>query len=95
MNKTELIKSISKSTEVEEDTVRKVFNSMVTIIQDTLFFGLNVEIKNFISFKLKRRKERIMKNPKTGINVNVPTHYKVAIALPFVFRQRMKTKEVH
>jgi nucleoid DNA-binding protein len=95
MNKTELISEISKSTEIDEDIVRKVFNSMVRIIQETLFFGLNVEIKNFISFKLKRREGRVVKNPKTGKEVNMPTHYRVAVALPFVFRQKMKTKKIH
>lgn len=95
MNKAELLKQISKDTGVELGVTRKVFNSMVTIIQDSLFFGLDIKIKNFINLTLEKRKEKVMRNPKTGEEIVVPKHYYVRTTLPFVFKKRIKTKKVY
>lgn len=95
MDKTELIKKVAEDTCVKEDVVRKVFNSMVSIIQESLLFGINVKIKGFIVFSLDRLKGRIAKNPQNGEPVTVPPRYVVRTRLPRVFTDKIKAKKVY
>lgn len=63
-----------KQTEIIVDTV---FDS----IKEALAKGEKIEIRGFGNFRLKTRKPRIARNPKTGAKVEVPSkrvlHFKV------------------
>jgi integration host factor subunit beta len=86
MTKSVLIEKVServdgltrKQTEIIVDTV---FDS----IKDALSKGEKIEIRGFGNFRLKQRKPRIARNPKTGEKVSVPAkkvlHFKVGKAL--------------
>lgn len=67
-----------KQTEFVVDTV---FDS----IKEALIKGEKIEIRGFGNFKLKQRKPRMARNPKTGEKVEVPAkrvlHFKVGKAL--------------
>ena len=65
MNKTELIKAVSNHTEIDQDTVRKVFNGIIFTIKDRLWYGVDVKIKDFLNFTLTIRNEVNRRNPKT------------------------------
>jgi len=93
MNKTELIKSISKSTEVDEDTTRKVINGMVDTIKEALWIGNNVAIKDFIHFKLEVKREMTISN--FGNPIVIPKHFVVKITIPGNFKNKIKSKIVH
>lgn len=95
MNKTELIKSVSKSTKVDEATVRIVFNGIIDTIKESLWIGINVIIKDFISFKLEIREEAKKRNFKTNEALIVPKHFRVKVELPKVFKDKMKTKNIY
>lgn len=49
-----------------------VINSIFDSIRDALARGDKVEIRGFGSFRLRGRRERVGRNPKTGEHVNVP-----------------------
>lgn len=86
MTKSVLIEKVSekvegltlKQTEIVVDTV---FES----IKDALKNGHKVEIRGFGNFRLKERKSRKARNPKTGQSVDVPeknaVRFKVGKAL--------------
>ena len=95
MNKVDIIKEVSRNTDVPEATVRIVFNAIVDSIQFNLIKGVNVKIKNFINFSLKVQREVTRKNPMTGEDIIAPTHYKVIVSLPKVFRDKLKKKIVY
>ncbi len=64
---TESIKDLTrKQTEIIVDTV---FDSM----KEALSRGEKVEIRGFGNFRLKKRRPRKARNPKTGEGVDVPT----------------------
>lgn len=72
---TESIKDLTrKQTEIIVDTV---FDSM----KEALSRGEKVEIRGFGNFRLKKRRPRKARNPKTGEGVEVPpksvVHFKV------------------
>jgi integration host factor subunit beta len=62
----EKVKSLTKKqTEVVVETI---FESVI----NTLANGGKVEIRGFGNFKLRSRKARKARNPKTGVSVDVP-----------------------
>lgn len=95
MNKTELIKSVSKSTKIEEATVRIIFNSIIDTIKETLWIGMNVKIKDFLNFTLHIKNESKKRNFNTNTLFTMPKHYWVKVSLPQVFKDRIKKKNVY
>lgn len=95
MNKTEVIKSISKSTSVDEATVRIVVNALSETIFSNLIKGINVHINGFIHFTLGVKKERTIVVPTTQEEYKIPKRYSVKVALPRDFKDRINKKEVH
>jgi integration host factor beta subunit len=93
MTKSALIEKVSekvssltrKQTEIIVETVFKS-------IKESLIKGEKIEIRGFGNFKLKNRRPRKARNPKTGEKVDVPEkkvlHFKVGKAL----REAMNTK---
>ncbi|NWF51747.1 MAG: integration host factor subunit beta [Nitrospirae bacterium] len=64
-----------------EIVVETIFDTM----KEALKKGEKIEIRGFGNFKLKNRKPRIARNPKTGVKIEVPAkrvlHFKVGKAL--------------
>ncbi len=86
MTKSDLTEKVSerigtltrKQTEIVVETV---FETM----KEALVKGEKIEIRGFGNFKLKTRRPRTARNPKTGVKVEVPgkraLHFKVGKAL--------------
>ncbi len=73
MTKAEMIEKISEK--VNSLTAREteiIVNSIFDSIKDALARGDKVEIRGFGSFRLRDRRMRVGRNPKTGTQVNVP-----------------------
>ena len=72
MNKSDLFEIVGKkfrhlpSREVEK-IIQKIFSSIV----ESLSSGKRVEIRGFGTFSIKNRKERVGRNPKTGIEAPI------------------------
>ena len=72
MNKSDLINKISnKSVSFSEDDVEKSINSILNLITQSLANKHRVEIRNFGTFSIRSREERLSRNPKTGTSVFV------------------------
>ncbi len=72
MNKSDLIKNISnKSDSFSEDDIEKSVNSILNLISQSLTNKDRVEVRNFGTFSIRSREERLSRNPKTGTSVLV------------------------
>ena len=72
MNKSDLLKKISAKTDsLNEEDFEQTVNSILSLISNSLSNGNRVEIRNFGTFSIRSRKQRISRNPKTGTSVLV------------------------
>ncbi|PKN78071.1 MAG: integration host factor subunit beta [Candidatus Cloacimonetes bacterium HGW-Cloacimonetes-1] len=72
MTKADLVKIISENTGIIRKDVAVVVDSLLQSIKDSLGEGNHIEIRGFGTFKLKTRKPRVGRNPKTDEKVPVP-----------------------
>ena len=88
MNKSDLINNLSKKLYLfKEDDVEKSVNIIIELISDSLSRNKRVEVRNFGTFSVRTRSQRISRNPKTGTSVLVEAKYH-----PY-FRASKKLKE--
>ena len=72
MNKSDLVNNISnKSDSFTEDDIEKSVNSILELISKSLSKKQRVEVRNFGTFSVRSREERLSRNPKTGTSVLV------------------------
>lgn len=72
MTKADLVKIISENTGIIRKDVAVVVDSLLKSIKDSLVESNHIEIRGFGTFKLKTRKPRVGRNPKTDQKVPVP-----------------------
>jgi len=75
MNKAELVSKVAKSTNQSKALTREVLDKFLEAVGDTLSAGNNIEIRGFGSFKVKKRKARVARNPRTGEQINIPSRF--------------------
>ena len=72
MNKSALIKHLAlKNHSMIEDDIENSVNSILNIISESLSNGSRVELRNFGTFSVRSREQRLSRNPKTGTAVLV------------------------
>jgi len=72
MTKADLVKIISENTGIIRKDVAVVVDSLLKSVKDSLIEGNHIEVRGFGTFKLKTRKPRVGRNPKTDQKVPVP-----------------------
>jgi integration host factor subunit beta len=72
MTKAELVESISTVTGVSKKDTGLVVNMILENIGRALVQKDKVELRGFGSFKVKSRRSRMARNPRTGESVMVP-----------------------
>jgi nucleoid DNA-binding protein len=81
MTKKDIVIKITDDTGIKQVDVKKVVQKTFDAIVDSLARGEKVELRNFGVFKVKERRARTGRNPRTGQTVPVPPR-KVAIFKP-------------
>ncbi len=81
MTKKDIVLKISDETGIKQVDVKKVVQKTFDQIVDSLVRSEKVELRNFGVFKVKERKARTGRNPRTGQTVPVPPR-KVAVFKP-------------
>ena len=72
MNKSDLVKKISENADsLNEEDLEQTVNTILNLISNSLSNGDRVEIRNFGTFSVRSRDQRISRNPKTGTSVLV------------------------
>ena len=77
MNKSDLIKKMSDNADpLNVEDLEQTVNTILNLISTCLDKGDRVEIRNFGTFSVRSRDQRISRNPKTGTSVLVePKNY--------------------
>lgn len=72
MTKAEIVSSISGAIGLTKVDTEAVVNGFIYSIRNALKNGDGVEIRGFGTFKVREKKARIARNPRTGEKVMVP-----------------------
>ncbi|NQT65918.1 MAG: integration host factor subunit beta [FCB group bacterium] len=72
MTKADLVRVISAETGIIRKDVALAVDAFLDSVKDSMKDGKHIEIRGFGTFKLKERKSRIGRNPKTDEKVEVP-----------------------
>jgi integration host factor subunit beta len=72
MTKAELVEKVSGKINLTKKQTEVVVNTVFQSITDSLSNGKKVELRGFGSFRIRERNARIGRNPKSGVQVDVP-----------------------
>ena len=73
MTKAELVDEVARAIQVTKKQAETIVNVVFDSIVDSLRSGEKIELRGFGSFRLRSRKSRTGRNPKTGEKVEVPS----------------------
>jgi nucleoid DNA-binding protein len=90
MTKKDIVLKIVEATDLKQVDVKKVVQLTLDIMIDALSKGERIELRNFGVFKVKERKKRIGRNPRTGETVPVPERKVVVFKPGLVMKQKAK-----
>ena len=75
MTKADIVDVIAGATGLTKVETEAVVDGFISTVIDSMKSGKNIEIRGFGSFKVKKRKGRMARNPRTGEQVMVDEHY--------------------
>ena len=75
MTKADIVDHIASGTGLTKVETEAVVDGFIQTVIEALKEGKNIEIRGFGSFKTKKRKGRMARNPRTGEQVRVDEHY--------------------
>ncbi|MBL0059580.1 MAG: HU family DNA-binding protein [Elusimicrobia bacterium] len=78
MKKTELIQRIARDANITRAQAVKAVKSAVTVIRETVQSGDKISLTGLGTFKVKARKARPGRNPKTGETIAIPAGRKIS-----------------
>jgi nucleoid DNA-binding protein len=90
MTKKDIAIQIADETGIKQIVVKKVIQRYLDRIIDILAKGETIELRNFGVFKVKSRKARTGRNPRTGETVPVPPKKVVTFKPGLVMKQKVK-----
>ncbi len=72
MTKAQIVEEIVQKTGLTKKDVAEAVDQFLKAISEALASGKHLEIRGFGTFKVKKRKSRMARNPRTGEPVPVP-----------------------
>jgi DNA-binding protein HU-beta len=75
VTKADIVDIIASGTGLTKVETEAVVDGFIQTVIASLRDGKNIEIRGFGSFKVKKRKGRMARNPRTGEQVAVEDHY--------------------
>lgn len=75
MTKADIVDHIAAGTGLTKVETEAVVDGFIQTVIEALKEGKNIEIRGFGSFKTKKRKGRMARNPRTGEQVKVDEHF--------------------
>jgi integration host factor subunit beta len=73
MTKAELVDEVARVVQLTKKQAETIVNIVFDSIVESLRSGQKIELRGFGSFRLRNRKSRTGRNPKTGEKVEVPS----------------------
>ncbi|MDI6759064.1 MAG: HU family DNA-binding protein [Candidatus Omnitrophota bacterium] len=90
MTKKDIILKVSDETNLKQVDVRKVVQKTFDIIIEALVRGEKIELRNFGVFKIKQRKSRTGRNPRTNQVVPIPPKKVIVFRPGLEMKQKLK-----
>lgn len=90
MTKKDIVMKVSNDTNVAQIDVKKVVQKTLDAVVESLERGETVELRNFGVFKVKSRRGRIGRNPRTGEEVQVPEKKVVVFKPGLILKSKVK-----
>ncbi len=90
MTKKDIVLKITDATGIKQVDVKKIVQKTFDVIIDSLMQGDKVELRNFGVFKIKERRARFGRNPRTGQSVPVPPRKVVVFKSGLEMKQKVK-----
>ncbi len=90
MTKKDIVMKVSNDTNVAQIDVKKVVQKTLDAIVESLERSETVELRNFGVFKVKSRRGRIGRNPRTGEEVQVPEKKVVVFKPGLILKGKVK-----
>ena len=90
MTKKDIVLKIADDTGIKQIDVKKVVQKTFDSIIDSLSKGEKVELRNFGVLKIKERRARTGRNPRTGEVVPVPPRKVVVFKAGLEMKQKIK-----
>ncbi|MDD5496681.1 MAG: integration host factor subunit beta [Candidatus Omnitrophica bacterium] len=90
MTKKDIVLKISEDTGLKQIDVKRIVQRTFDAIIEALSKGETIELRNFGIFKVKSRKPRIGRNPKTGVTVPIPEKKVVSFKSGMVMKKSVK-----
>ncbi len=90
MTKREIVLKIADETDAKQIDVKLIVQKTLDTIIDSLSKGETVELRNFGIFKVKSRKGRMGRNPRTGENIPVPEKKVVTFKPGLVMKEKVR-----
>ena len=75
MTKADLVNEISEATGLTKVDTEAVVNGIIYTIGNALSRGEGIEIRGFGTFRVREKKPRQARNPRTGEKVEVPRRF--------------------
>lgn len=90
MTKKDIVMKVSNDTNVAQVDVKKVVQKTLDAVVESLERGETVELRNFGVFKVKHRRGRLGRNPRTGQEVQVPEKKVVVFKPGLILKGKVK-----
>ncbi|HRZ40191.1 MAG TPA: HU family DNA-binding protein [Candidatus Omnitrophota bacterium] len=90
MTKKDIVLKITDSTGIKQVDVKTIVQATFDVIVESLVRSEKVELRNFGVFKIKERKARFGRNPRTGDSVPVPPRKVVVFKPGLEMKQKIK-----
>jgi integration host factor subunit beta len=90
MTKKDIVLKITDMTGIKQVDVKKIVQKTFDVIVESLVRNEKVELRNFGVFKIKERKSRLGRNPRTGESVPVPPRKVVVFKPGLEMKQKIK-----
>ncbi len=73
MTKADLVEEVIRVADLSKKDAESVVNTVFSQIMEALRSDDKIELRGFGSFRVRRRRSRLGRNPKTGDRVDVPS----------------------
>lgn len=90
MTKKDIVLKITDTTGIKQIDVKKIVQLTFDVVIEALERGEKIELRNFGVFKLKTRRARLGRNPRTGESVPVPSRRVVVFKPGLEMKQKIK-----
>ena len=92
MNKTQLIDTVAKETDIKKKEVEAVINAALETMENALLAGEKVQLVGFGTFEVKERPERAGINPATREPITIAASKHLTFAAGKTLKARLNNK---